>query len=57
MNGMNIESRLAKAQSENDHLLTELAYVDGLLKEVGFDEGLLTLKAAAEEIVGTPDAY
>jgi hypothetical protein len=59
MNGIDLKNRLAKAQSENDYLISELGHVDGLLREVGFEAGLETLKAAAEEViygVGTSDA-
>jgi hypothetical protein len=32
-------------------LTAEIRYLDKLLKEVGFDEGLKTLKFAAEEMI------
>jgi hypothetical protein len=52
---MNIEEQLKKRISEletiNDQLLTEMEYLNWLLKEVGFEEGIATLKFAAEELL------
>ena len=42
--------RMAKLEFVNDQIAAELAYVDHLLKAVGFQEGLKTVKAAAREI-------
>lgn len=35
----------------NDQLLAELRYLDDLLREVGFEKGLETLKYAAKELI------
>ena len=35
----------------NDQLLSEIRYLDELMREIGFDEGLKTLKVAAHEIL------
>lgn len=43
--------RISELESMNDQLLTELRYLDQLLKEVGFEEGLKTLKFAAQELI------
>ena len=46
-----LERRISELESINDQLTAELRYLDQLLKEVGFDEGLITLKAAAIELL------
>ncbi|MCB1116434.1 MAG: hypothetical protein KDK71_08195 [Chlamydiia bacterium] len=46
-----LKARVAKLESQVDHLATELTYLDGLLKDVGFPEGIVTLKATAEELL------
>jgi len=43
--------RLACLESINDQLSSELQYVDHLLREIGFVEGLDSVKKAAEELV------
>lgn len=43
--------RISELESLNDQLMSELRYLDELLKEVGFEEGLKTLKLAAEEMI------
>ncbi|MCB1134776.1 MAG: hypothetical protein KDK78_00795 [Chlamydiia bacterium] len=42
--------RIAYLEFVNDQLLTELKYVDQLLRSIGFPEGLETVKKAAREI-------
>ena len=42
--------RISELESINDQLLTEIRYLDQLLREVGFEDGLKTLKFAAKEI-------
>ncbi|MGE0831790.1 MAG: hypothetical protein AB7N99_03930 [Simkaniaceae bacterium] len=42
---------IAKLESRIDHLETELTYLNGLLMNVGFPEGITTLKATAEELL------
>lgn len=44
-----LSRKVALLESVNDQLVTELEYVDALLKEVGFTEGLATIKQAARE--------
>jgi len=46
-----LRKKLAHLESVNDHLYTEINYVDNLLKLVGFPEGLRTVKEAANEII------
>lgn len=46
-----LERRVAVLESINDQLLSEVEYVDHLMKEMGFKEGLSTVKATAKEII------
>lgn len=43
--------KLAELESINDQLQAELRDLDSLMKELGFPEGLQTLKKAAKEIL------
>ena len=43
--------RIAFLESVNDQLSTEVAYVDHLMRLIGFSEGLVTVKATAQEII------
>ena len=43
--------KLACLESREDHLVTEIEYLNELLMKVGFQEGISTLKAAAEAMV------
>lgn len=43
--------RIAKLESINDQLQTEVEYVDKLMKMLGFTDGLLTVKHTAQEII------
>ena len=42
---------IAKLESINDQLAAELKYLDNLLREVGFEEGLKTLKQTAYDLL------
>lgn len=42
--------KVAQLESINDHLLTELGYVDHLMRLVGFAGGLETVKLTAREL-------
>jgi hypothetical protein len=46
-----LKRRISELESINDQLTAELRYLDNLLKEVGFEEGLITLKYAALELL------
>ena len=46
-----LKRRISELESINDQLTAELRYLDKLLKEVGFTEGLITLKAAAIDLL------
>lgn len=43
--------RVSELESLNDQLQTEIRYLDKLLRKVGFQDGLTTLKAAAQELL------
>ena len=51
MNHDQMLKRISELESINDQLLTEIRYLDQLLKQVGFEEGLKTLKTAAKELI------
>ena len=46
-----LKKRISELESINDQLAAELRYLDDLLKEVGFEDGLITLKYAALELL------
>lgn len=43
--------KIAYLESVNDQLSTEVVYVDHLMRLIGFSEGLITVKATAQEIL------
>jgi hypothetical protein len=46
-----LEKRVAYLEFVNDQLQSEIEYVDLLLREAGFSEGLSTLKSVALEVI------
>lgn len=46
-----ILKRISELETINDQLVTELHYLDQLLKQIGFEQGLVTLKSAAQELI------
>jgi len=50
-NNEELRTRVATLESQVDLLEAELTYLNGLLVEVGFPEGIETLKATAEELL------
>jgi hypothetical protein len=48
-----LKRRISELESINDQLSAELRYLDTLLKEIGFQEGLITLKEAAIELLNS----
>lgn len=46
-----LHKKIAELESLNDQLITELRNLEDLLKRVGFDSGLDTLKKAALEVL------
>ncbi len=51
MNNKDLYKKIAKLESMNDQLSAELGFLEHLTKELGFAEGLKTLKAAAIEML------
>lgn len=45
------EKRIAYLEFVNDQLISEIHYVDKLLRLIGFPEGLETIKSAAQEVI------
>lgn len=45
-----LKKKIARLESVNDHLKTELQYLDELMRMIGFSQGLATVKATALEI-------
>jgi hypothetical protein len=43
--------RISELESMNDQLVAEIRFLDDLLRKVGFEEGLKTLKYAAQELI------
>ncbi|MCX6989628.1 MAG: hypothetical protein NTX49_00960 [Chlamydiae bacterium] len=43
--------RISELESLNDQLISELRFLDTLLRKIGFEDGLKTLKFAAQEIL------
>jgi len=43
--------KISELESINDQLQAEIRYLDQLLREVGFEEGLKTFKYAARELI------
>ena len=43
--------RISELETLNDQLVAEINYLDTLLRRVGFENGLLTLKMAAQELL------
>jgi len=46
-----LTKRIAMLESINDQLITEVSYLDNLMRLVGFSDGLKTVKATAQEIL------
>ncbi len=43
--------KISELESINDQLQAEIRYLDQLLRQVGFEDGLKTLKFAAQELI------
>jgi hypothetical protein len=55
MNKVELEREVARLESINDQLLTEVSYIDELLRQSGFSRGLESLKEVAIEMIESPD--
>lgn len=51
MSNEQLLKRISELESLNDQLLSEIRYLDRLLRDVGFEDGLRTLKCAAKELI------
>ena len=58
-NNQEFRRLIAQLESKVDHLEAEFVYVNELLVQVGFPEGIETLKVAAKELLSetTENAY
>ena len=50
-----MRQRIAHLESMNDQLVTEITYVDELMRNLGFNDGIATVKATAQEILSGAD--
>jgi hypothetical protein len=50
-----IEQEIAWLESVNDHLQTDLEFIDTILRKSGFPQGVDSIKAAALEIIDDQD--
>lgn len=46
-----LQRKIAHLESINDHLQTEISYIDELMRVAGFHGGIETVKLAALEII------
>lgn len=51
MDAKELEKKIAKFEFINDQLESELAYIDKLLKSIGFPHGLQSAKEVAEQML------
>lgn len=51
MNQEELLKKIAILESINDQLSAEITYIDGLMRLVGFSDGLQTIKLTAQEII------
>ena len=50
MTKLELQKKMAYLESINDQLMTEIHYIDDLMRQIGFTDGLQTVKATAQEI-------
>lgn len=51
MNNKKLRSKVASLESQVDHLEAELIYINNLLVEFGFPDGVQSLKSSLEEVL------
>lgn len=56
MKHQNLLKEIAHFESVNDHLITEITFIDRLLRQSGFPHGLESLKAVAFELLREEDS-
>lgn len=55
MSKESLKKKLARLESVNDQLFTELTDLDALMRTVGFPEGIAGLKSTAQELYNRRD--
>jgi len=55
MSDKKYKKEIAHLESINDQLQAEFNHLDKLLRQIGFDEGIATLKEAAKEMLETKE--
>lgn len=48
-----LNSKVASLESQVDHLESELIYINNLLVDFGFPDGVQSLKSSLEEVLST----
>ncbi len=56
MSNKELQAKAASLESRVDHLESEITYVNRLLVDFGFTDGVQSLKASLEEML-TPDGF
>ena len=56
MDSEKYEKKIAQLESLNDQLQAEFSNLDLVLKKLGFEKGILTLKEAAKEMLHNKEA-
>lgn len=51
MDETSYQKKIAQLETINDQLLAEFHYLNTVLKKLGFEEGITTLKEAAKEML------
>lgn len=51
MSDCNHLKKIASLESINDQLMAEFNHLDHLLRKIGFEKGIITLKQAANEML------
>lgn len=55
MTKVQLEKKAAELESMNSRLVSELIYVDKLMRDIGFIDGLASLKSTAQKINENPE--
>jgi len=55
MDQQQLKREIARLESINDQLQTEISYIDDLLRLSGFSRGIESLKEVAREMIEHPD--
>lgn len=51
MTKLQLLKKIAQLESINDQLVTEVSYLDSMMRVLGFASGLAGMKASAQEII------